>query len=127
MWTRVQSLLRAIARRGQFEDGMSEELRFHIDEYTEELKRTGIPPEDAARQARLAFGSVDTIKGDCRQARGLRVVDDLRREVRYGLRLLRKTPGITATALSTLALCLGANLTIFAVVQSILLRPLPFP
>ena len=58
---------------------------------------------------------------------GSALFDDLRRELAYAARLLRKTPGITATALATLALCLGANLTIFAVVQSILLRPLPFP
>ena len=86
-----------------------------------------MPDAEAARQARLAFGNVENVREDCREARGLRVLDDLRREVAYAARLLRKTPGISATALATLALCLGANLTIFAVVQSILLRPLPFP
>jgi hypothetical protein len=54
-------------------------------------------------------------------------VDDSRYQLRYAVRAMRKTPGFTATALATLALCLGANLTIFAVVDSILLRPLPFP
>ena len=127
MWKRAWSVIRAAARRAQFEDGMSEELRFHIDEYTDELRRAGVPDAEAARQARLAFGNVDNVREDCRDARGLRVVDDLRRELAYAARLLRKTPGISATALATLALCLGANLTIFAVVHSILLRPLPFP
>ncbi len=127
MWKRAWSMIRAAARRERFEDGMSEELRFHIDEYTDELRRAGVPDAVAARQARLAFGNVENVREDCREARGLRVFDDLRRETGYAFRLLKKTPGITATALSTLALCLGANLTIFAVVQSILLRPLPFP
>jgi predicted permease len=114
-------------RRDRFEDEMSEELRLHIDEYADELRRTGMPDAEANRRARLAFGNFDTVREDCRQARGLRLLDNLRRELAYAGRLLRKTPGISATALATLAICLGANLTIFAIVQSILIRPLPFP
>jgi len=127
MWKRIRSLVRAIARREQFEDGMSEELRFHIDEYADELRRAGVPDADAVRQARIAFGNLDTVREDCREARGLQLLDQLRRELAYAIRLLRRTAGISATAIATLALCLGANLTIFAVVHSILLRPLPFP
>ena len=84
-------------------------------------------PEEARRRARLEFGSLDSVKDDCREARGLRVLDEIQRDLRHAVRLLRKTPAFTATALATLALCLGANLTIFAVVDSVLLRPLPFP
>jgi predicted permease len=124
---RAWRLGRALLRRDRFENSMKDELRFHIEQHTAELVRRGAAPEDAARQARREFGHLDNIKDDCRQARGLRVFDELRRDVGYAARLLRKTPGFTATALATLALCLGANLTIFAVVDSILLRPLPFP
>jgi predicted permease len=127
MFKRWRSIFRVITRRGKFEDGMNEELRFHIEEYTEELVRSGMSPEKAARQARIEFGSVDGVKGDCREERGLHLVDEFRRELSYAARLLRKTPGFTATALLTIAVCLGANLTIFAVIDSVLLRPLPFP
>ena len=127
MWKRAVSVVRALTRRTQFEDSMTEEVRFHLEQYAADLRRAGVPEQEALRQARVAFGSLDVVMDDCRQARGLRLVDDLRRELAYAARVLRKTPGITITALATLALCLGANLTIFAAVQSILLRPLPFP
>src|ERR1700733_4995484 len=127
MFKRLRSLFRVLARRREFEDGMTEELRFHVEQYTDDLVRSGMSPEKAARHARMEFGSVDSVKGDCREERGMRLFDEFRRELSYAARLLRKTPGFTAAALLTLAVCLGANLTIFAVIDSVLLHPLPFP
>jgi predicted permease len=127
MWKRCRSLLGALMHRGDFEQAMSEELAFHVDEYTEDLKRSGLPPDEAVRRARMELGGLNGIKGDCRQARGLPLFDELARELRYAARLLRKSPGFTATALLTLAICLGANLTMFAAIDSVLLRSLPFP
>ena len=127
MFKRWLSLFRVLTRRRAFEDGMSEELRFHVEQYVDELVRSGMSPEKAARLACMEFGSLDTVKEDCRDQRGLHLFDEFRRELNYAARLLRKTPGFTATALLTLAVCLGANLTIFAVIDSVLLRPLPFP
>lgn len=127
MFARFRSLLRALMSRRDFEAGMADELRFHIERYTEDLVRSGISLEEARRRARIEFGGVNSVKGECREARGLPVFDELGRELRYAIRLLRKTPGFTSTALLTTALCLGANLTIFAVIDSVLLRPLPFP
>jgi hypothetical protein len=86
-----------------------------------------MPRGEASRRARLEFGSIDNVTLDCREAKGLGAFDALQRHLRYAARLLRKSPAFTATTLATLALCLGANLAIFAVVDAILLRPLPFP
>jgi predicted permease len=116
-----------IKSRRNFEEGMTEELRFHIEQYTDDLVRSGVPPREATRRARIEFGSLNSAQEQCREARGLVPFDELARQLRHAARLLRKTRGFTATALITLAVCLGANLTIFAVVDSILLRPLPFP
>jgi predicted permease len=127
MLKRLRSLFRVLARRRDFESDMSDELRFHIEQYTDELVRSGMSREKAARQIRMELGSPTNIKADCREAFDLHLFDELRRELSYAARLLRKTPAFTATALLTLAVCLGANLTIFAVIDSVLLRPLPFP
>jgi putative ABC transport system permease protein len=127
MFKRLRSFFRVLTRRRDFEDGMTEELRFHIEHYTDELIRSGVSPEKAARLAERELGSLINIKGDCREAFGVHLFDEFRRELTYAARLLRKTPGFTATALLTLAVCFGANLTIFAVIDSVLLRPLPFP
>ena len=127
MIQRLRSLFRVLTRRRDFEEGMSEELRFHIEQYTDELVRSGISPENAARRARIELGSPINIKADCREAFGVHFFDEFRRQLSYAARLFRKTPAFTATALLTLAVCFGANLTIFAVIDSVLLRPLPFP
>src|ERR1700751_876542 len=123
----LRSLFRVLTRRRDFEEEMSEELRFHIEQYTDELVRSGMSREEAARVIRAELGSPINIKADCRAAFGVHVFDEFRRQLSYAARLLRKTPAFTATALLTLAVCFGANLTIFAVIDSVLLRPMPFP
>ena len=127
MFQRVRSLWRVLTSRRAFEAAMNEELRFHIEQYADDLTRSGVQREEALRRARIEFGALDAVKEGCREARGLSLIDELAREFRYSARLLRKSPGFTITALLTLALCLGANLTILAVIDAILVRPLPFP
>lgn len=113
--------------RDRFEQQMSDEMRFHIEEHTRELIRQGLSPADAERQARIDFGSVTVAQEDCRESKRWHLLDGLSRDLRYSFRALRKSPGFTATAIAILALCLGANLAIFAIVDAVLLKPLPFP
>ena len=127
MLQRLRSVFRVLTRRRDFEEGMSEELRFHIEQHTDDLLRSGLSREQAARVVRRELGSSINIKADCREAFGVHFFDEFRRQLKHAARLLHKSPAFTATALLTLAVCFGANLTIFAVIDSVLLRPLPFP
>ena len=83
---RLRSFTAALRRRRHFEAGMDEEMRFHLDAQADDLVRAGAPLAEARRRARLAFGTIDGAKEDCRQARGLRALDELRQDVGYGVR-----------------------------------------
>ena len=96
MVKRLGSMLRALVARRRFEDDMSEELRIHIEHYADDLMRSGVPRDEAMRCARVEFGSVENVKDDCREARGLRLLDDLRRDTRHAVRLMRRSPGFTS-------------------------------
>jgi len=71
VFQRVRSLFRVLTSRRDFEAGMAEELRFHIEQYTDDLMRSGVSREEARRRARMEFGGLNSVKGDCREARGL--------------------------------------------------------
>ncbi|MEZ5353568.1 MAG: ABC transporter permease [Bryobacteraceae bacterium] len=124
---RTRQRLWAVVRRKRFEAGMAEELRHHVEQYASDLMAEGLPREQAERRARLEFGSLEAVKEECRDSRGLRLFDELRRTLAQMARLIRKAPGLTAASMAVIGLCLGANLAIFAVVDAIMLRPLPFP
>jgi putative ABC transport system permease protein len=124
---RIRFFITALFRRNRFENTMGDEIRFHMDAYTDDLVRTGIPLEQAKRRARLEFGGVETVKEECREARRLNLIDRGRGDVRHAFRTFIKNPGFTAIVLLTLALGMGSMIAIFSVVYGVLLKPLPFP
>jgi predicted permease len=119
--------LRALFRRRAVEAELDEELRFHFENEIEKHKSRGMAPEEARRHARLSFGGHDQIKEDCREARGTNLLESCLHDLRYGLRFLGKNPGFSIIAAVTLSLGVGASAIIYSLVDTILLRPLPYP
>ena len=126
-FSRLRSFLTTWTRRERFEDALDEEVRSHLDTYTEDLVRSGMPRREAMRRARVHFGSVERAKDECRHARGLRLADELRQDVRHALRGLRRSPLFAWIAIASLALGIGANTAIFSFVDAILIQRLPVP
>ena len=127
MLTDLLERVRVLVFGRRWSQDLDEEMRFHLEQEVAARVRGGADPEEARRDALLAFGGVDRYQEETRDSTGVRPLQDLTADLRFALRSLRRNPGFTATATGVLGLAIGATAAVFCVVHAVLLADLPYP
>ena len=117
--------LKTAVTRGRLDDELAEEIAQHIALRTRALIDAGLDPRDAAFEARRAFGNITIVREESRNMWGFTSLDVLVQDLRFGGRLLRRSPGFTAAAVASLAIGIGAAAAVFSLADTLLFRPLP--
>src|SRR5262245_24859799 len=118
--------IRSLFQRRAVEQELDEEIRYHTERQTNEYSAAGMPPEEARYAAMHAFAGIDQRKEECRDVRGVNILEHALRDLKYAGRMVRKNLAFSMSAILTLGLGIGACTAIFTLVNGVLLRPLPY-
>src|SRR5215469_18758616 len=120
-----RDLFDRLLHRDDLDQSLNEEIQFHIGQRARDLAGSGMTPQEAERRARIEFGSAETYKEQCREIRRFNGLHTFLADIRFGLRMLRRSPGFSILAILCLTLGIGATTSVFSWIEGILLRPYP--